>query len=459
MQGVAGRNFQLLPQPKYFPSNVAGTGQMDQTLYQIISTMPAWSPTGEFGRSSKNFFDTYRQVLGNIIWKVSPERELVMINLQNKVTAANNAYNRAVTNTNQAYINAKNSGGAIFAARYPTIMDWINSNAGKSFAKAEDDAATTKNQTQDLYNQQAASEVPNDVADALRASKFPENLNPNNDPSPRGWTKVDDGSGLLEFAPAYKVGMTAQELRAFNTEGSVGGFSVSIDASESQSTITNSWASASARVNVFFWEVYVNSRWEKLDIDTEDQSIKATFSASASTSVDVTPGPWFNSGLMANIASGGGGLLTMANSAQPTFGKDGLLSTQVSGLVAAFNPSMTLEMSAETFKRNQQLIEASAGFRYGPFSVGGSGGHSSDFKKSTSKGTTFQMESTSSMPLMIGVTIAFPGSETPVAHSPVRQMPIIEAPVLNGKKGIHIYHEGKIHFTTEGRYHFHIQEA
>jgi hypothetical protein len=431
---------------------------MDQTLYQIISTMPAWSPTGEFNRSSKNFFDTYRQVLGNIIWKVSPERELVMINLRNKVTEANNAYNRAVTNTNQAYINAKNSGGAVFAARYPTIVDWLNSNAGKSFAKAEDDAAATKNQTQDLYNQQAASEVPTDVADALRASKFPENLNPNNDPSPRGWTKVDDGSGLLEFAPAYKVGMTAQELRAFQTEGNVGGFSVSIDASESQSTVVNSWASASAKVNVFFWEVYVNSRWEKLNIDTDDQSIKATFSASASTSVDVTPGPWYNSGLMANIASGGGNLLTMAKSDQPTFGKDGLLSTQVSGLVAAFNPSMTLEMSSSTFERNRQLIEASAGFRYGPFSVGGSGGHTNDFQKSTSNGTTFKMDSTSSMPLIIGVTVAFPGSQAPAAHPPVRQTPVFTATVPN-KKGIHIYHEGKIQFSTEGRYHFHIQEA
>jgi hypothetical protein len=70
-------------------------------------------------------------------------------------------------------------------------------------------------------------------------------------------------------------------------------------------------------------------------------------------------------------------------------------------------------MSSSTYQQNYQKFEASGGFRIGPFSFGGSGGHESEYIHSTSGTNTFEGESTSDNPLIIGVIVAFPGGDAP----------------------------------------------
>jgi hypothetical protein len=48
--------------------------------------------------------------------------------------------------------------------------------------------------------------------------------------------------------------------------------------------------------------------------------------------------------------------------------------------------------------------------RIGPFTFGGSGGHTSEFTKSTAMANTFSGSSTSLNPQIIGVIVSFPGT-------------------------------------------------
>lgn len=58
-------------------------------------------------------------------FKLSPQQQQQIRQLSDQAQSAQNALNAVWTNANTAYLTAKQSGGAIFAAEYPTIQDWL----------------------------------------------------------------------------------------------------------------------------------------------------------------------------------------------------------------------------------------------------------------------------------------------------------------------------------------------
>ncbi|WP_414573058.1 hypothetical protein [Nostoc sp. CCY 9925] len=421
IKGVLGDGqhyFQMLGQPKGFYWNVAPTGQIDPRAYQIMSGMPLWSPVGDFAYADAAFVQAYRSVLSHVTFKLTPDQQQDFIDLNNQLTTANNAVTNAQSNMNQAYLTAKQNGGLVFEAKYPTINDWITSDVGVAFQKAVDNAVANKSQVQDLILQLQKASMPPTLQNAIDAIKLPDG-DPASSTAPRGWTKVPDGSGILRWQPDWKIETSGRDWRAELTRGSQGSFSVDLDASDSTNNLQNSWASGTAGYDTFFWGVDGSGGWSKMDLTESDKNVKATISVQSSTAVEVTPGDWYDGGFMKELALGGGQGYTINAPWKATggdhglFGKGGLLSTRVSSLVVVYKPKFSITMSNSTYNKNVQKFNASAGFRIGPFQFGGSGGHESEYTHSTSGGTTFTGESTSDYPVIIGVTVAFPGVDAP----------------------------------------------
>lgn len=418
--GNSQEYFQMLGDPKTFNWPQAPTGQMAPEAYQIMSGMPQWSPIGSYGSLDAAFVSAYRQVLSHITFKVSADRQNDLAKLQNNVTVAGTAYDKANSDMNQAYLAAKQNGGVVFAARYPGIADWLNSDAGKAFANGTDNAAKNLVLAQDLLLDLQRASMPQTLQAAVDALKVPTG-DPASTVAPRGWTKVPDSDGIIRWQPSWTIDTVSQNWRAGLSSGSIGAFTVDLDAADHTSDMSKSWASASAGYDAVFWGISGSGGWEKLDLSTSDQSVKATISVQSSTTVKVDPGDWYDGGFMSDIAKGGGDGYTMSppwtakgnQGSSSLFGQYGLLATRVSELLVVRKPSFEVTMSSATFEQNKQKFEAAAGLRIGPFHFGGSGGHESDYEHSTSSGTTFTGGSTSDDPLILGVVVAFPGVNTP----------------------------------------------
>ncbi|NOK32786.1 hypothetical protein D7W79_33505 [Corallococcus exercitus] len=405
--------------PQSFNWAVAPTGQIDPQAYQAMSTMPLWSPVGSFTAADADFFTSYRQVLNQITFKVSPERQGDLKRLKDLVTLANNDVTKATTEMNQAYLSQQQNGGVVFAARYPDVSSWIQGE-GSSYQHAIDNAQVNFNRTQDQLLEMQKASMPADLQNAIDAIKRPT-ANPATSTNPVGWVKVPDGAGILSWQPGWTIATSGQDWRAELASGTVGSFTVELSAADATQNLTKSWANGSASYGNPFWSVGGSGGWEKMDLTTTDKSVKATISVKSSAVVPITPGSWYDGGFLSTIArnKGGGYSLTapwVSNGgpgSQSLFGQYGLLPTRVSALVVAYQPSFSITMSSATFNQYHEKFEASGGLRIGPFSFGGSGGHESNYIHTTQGGTTFTGGSTSEDPVIIGVLVSFPGINDP----------------------------------------------
>ncbi len=421
--GGGQQYFQMLGSPENFVFGTPQPGQTNSQAYQLVSTVPEWSPVGTFGSADANFVSAYKQIMQNVAWKVSPTQQNSLQELQSGVNTASKTYANAQAAANSNYQVAKANGGEVFAAQYPTLMDWIN-GPGDAFKKQVNDAKKNMDDAQDQYNAMYASSHPKTLENAQKAL-VPPTISPGNGVTPPGWTIVQDQSGVNRFQPGFNLSTTGEDLRAKWSTGSQGAFQVEIDASDNTSKITKSWASASASYDAFFWGASASGGWEQLDINNDDKSLKATVSVKNSALVQVSPDTsWYDSGFMRQLAKGSGpdGTGWVINppwvpkggkGSSSLFGQYGLLSARVSGLLVAYQPSFSLTMSESTYQKNSKTITASTGLRIGPFHFGGSGGHTDTYTHETNNKDTFTGGSTSTDPLIIGVTLAFPGVDAP----------------------------------------------
>lgn len=411
--------------PKNFAWNAAPTGQIDPEAYLMLSAMPNWSPIGQFLPTTTRFFDAYSKIFDHVTFEASPEQQQALQNAKNQVTEANNALNKVNSDCNQAYLTAKQNGGIVFAAKYPDVATWVKeSPEAEVYAKESKAAAETAKKAIDFEQQLANSLMPETLQNARNACKMPDG-DPATSTAPRGWVKVPDGSGILRWQPDFIVGTSGSDWRNQLSSGSQGAFTITVDSGESNSTLNKSWAGGSAGYDAFFWGVHGSGGWQKLDISSNDSSLKAVIKVQSSTLVDVQPGAWYDGGFLNELAkakqgpSGQGFTITspwVANGPEGSsslFGQHGILTTGVVQLLVAYKPSFEVTMSEETYQRNYEKFNGGGGFRIGPFSFGGDGGHESDYVHSTSGKNTFKGESTSENPVILGVVVSFPGGVEP----------------------------------------------
>ncbi len=411
--------FQMLGNPQSFNWPVAPVGQLSPEAYQLMSAAPTYSPIGEFGGVGEStLFSNYKEIFNHVGFKTSPQQAEQIQKLSDKATIAQNNVTNAGTNMNTAYNTAKQNGGAIFTAEYPTMLSWIE-GPGSTYAKEK---ATYIKQADEIFNQiQALNEAnqPKTLQEAMKLIKLPTGKPSGGNP-PRGWTVVKDQSGVLRWQPSFNISTDSQKWRQQLTNGTIGEKTISLSASKSDSSINKSWAGASTSVSTFFWSAYASGSWSNTDISESDDSVEATVTLKSATNVLVSPGDWYDGGFMKQLATAGNsgtGYQILkpytADGSHGLFGKSGLCSTMITGLVVAYKPSFSVTMKSSTYKKHEQSIEAAAGFRIGPFSFGGSGGHYSQNVSTTGNTTTLTGGSTSDDPVILGVTVGFPGTGKP----------------------------------------------
>ncbi|NTX15964.1 hypothetical protein HUA76_34865 [Myxococcus sp. CA056] len=409
-------NFQMLGTPMAFNWAPAPQGELNSHAYQVISGMPRWSPLGAYSTLDASFADSYRQALHHISFKVSPERQKDLNALRIQVTLRENEMSQAITNLNQAYLSQRQNGGAYFERKYPDVDTWVDLGPGKTYAQICDNANLAFRRASQLVFEVEMAGMPASLQSSIDAIKLPSG-SPGSGPAPRGWTKVQDGSGVLRYQPDYIVGKDGDTWREELKKGSIGSFSVTLKASDQTVDYSRSWAQASASYDKPFWGVSASGSWEKMDLTATDKNVTATIAVKSSTIVPVTPGAWYDGGFMADVARGKGGGYEILNpwvakggeGSSSLFGQHGLLASRISGLVVAYQPRFSIEMSEATYERHYEKFEASLSLRIGPFSFGGSGGHESNYEHSTDGKTTFEGGSTSEDPIIIGVLVSFPG--------------------------------------------------
>ncbi len=406
--GQGNANFQMLGNPIDFSWPVAPNGQTSLQAYQLMSIMPQWSPVGVYGSTGATLFDAYRQVMAGISTPVNPEKQQALTELKNQLTNANNDLQQIVSNQNSAYEVAKQNGGAIFEAQYPTILDWLNGPGSTYTVQIEKQTVTVNKLTENYTTLMADVSINPALKEDFELIKTP--TTPVSGAAPTGWTKVARTDSVLEWEPAFNIGTTGQSWRNQLTGGSIGAFSINLNASNSQSSLNNTWAGGSASYNSFFWGVKGSGGWNRTDFTQSDKSVTVEINVKSSTHVPVTPGKWFDGGLMRSLYLGNSS--TGAKLTEPkdkVFGKSGLLSTQITGFLVVYKPSYTITMKSSTYSKYEQTIKAGGGLRIGPFTFGGNGGSHTVNIKQTGNSTVLTGESTSDDPLIIGMTVAFPG--------------------------------------------------
>lgn len=415
--GSQAGNFQLIANPIDFSWPVAATGQESLAAYQIMSMSPKWSPIGAMLPGDSNFFSSYRRVFSIVTVKVSPEKQNDLRKLLDEVTTAQNQLNQVWVDGNTAYMTAKQGGGPVFASKYPDIVTWL-SGPGSTYQEKSDTLTTAVKKLQDQQsNFLAQFAIDPTLAEDFQLMQTPAG-DPGATPAPRGWTKVANADGSLSWQPVFNIATTGQQWRAQLTSGTQGQFTLNLDASKQSSQMDKSWAGGSASYDAVFWSVGGSGSWERITSLGSDSSVTAEIKVQSSALVPVTPGDWYDGGLMKQLARNGSGpgvelvspwVPKGGPGSQSVFGQYGILSTRVAALLAIYKPSYTINMQSSSFESFQQKIAAGGGLRIGPFSFGGSGGSEKTSYSTSSGRTTLTGQSTSDDPLIIGVSIAFPG--------------------------------------------------
>jgi hypothetical protein len=422
-QKLGVKYLQLNGTPKNFKWNTVPIGEMDAEAYLLVSSMPKYSPIGEFTSSTTKFFDAYSNIFSHVTFKGSPEQEQAIKDASNQVITKQNAITEATSNMNSAYLAAKQNGGIIFDAKYPDITSWFNDSPEATVYNDAKKAATVAyKKALEFKLQLEEAFMPTSLQDAMEARRRPTS-DPASRTAPRGWIKVKDGSGILRWEPEYIVGTTGKDWRAELTNGSQGAFTIRLDASKHTSSMDKTWAGSKAGYSCFFWGVSGKGGWQKFDLTTSDSSLTCEISVESSTLVDVQRGAWYNGGFINELAKAKQGAsgqgFTIVNpwvangDSNSLFGPNGILNAGITRLLVAYKPSFKVTMNESTYKRHHEKFEGSGGFRIGPFHFGGSGGHESEYKRFASKGNTFEGSSKSESPVIFGVEISFPGDITP----------------------------------------------
>lgn len=127
--------FQMIASTIPFGFPTAGPGQMDPSVYQIVSQMPVWSAVGTYSQDGTTLFSAYRQLLANVTFKVDPGKQADLARQASQINEQQRQIDAALTNQTQAYNVAAANGGAVFAAQYPTINDWLACPAARTPSK------------------------------------------------------------------------------------------------------------------------------------------------------------------------------------------------------------------------------------------------------------------------------------------------------------------------------------
>lgn len=397
VENSGSNNFQLIYPFMNWWWDIAPTGQIAVEALNFVNSVPAWSAVGTYSPTGRNLFNAYRMVLQAVDPSVSPELAQKIKDQNGRITSAQNQIDKdtaaSVTGYN-TYCNNLPKG-----AKKPAYEEWL---AKSSWPKKLDADNNALGKELEILSQLIGQESP-ELTNAMNAITPPEA-----GASKIGWTTKNQGGNLFP-APWFDV-PNGQDWQTLISAG--GGFEINLELNQSKGSydFSKSWAQGSAEVNYGFWEIYVDGSWKNWDINQSDASVTAKIKLTA-TLVNVTPGEWFDADYLKKLALDNKFLkpYTATGGSSPVFGQNGLLPLQIVQFVAAYQPEYEITMSSSTYHQYNEQYQTAAGFRIGPFTFGGDGGHESNSIQRDSSTTSFKGKSGSLYPFIIGVIVSKPG--------------------------------------------------
>ena len=395
--GGSNQKFQLIYPYEDWWWPTAATGLASQAWY-FANQIPEWSSIGRYNPADAGFANAYASVLNQVNLTVSPSQQQALNDASNAVNAAMGKRASDIDARNNAWTVANNVPPGVPKPEWAT---WVVESGWQATLAADGAAIDKANQTKTAIVAQQNPEYK-----AAQEALTP----PGSGLTKAGWTTIPTSPGQSEPVVFYQIGTTGQDWVALLSRGG-NDVSIELDASKSSSALTESWAKATASYNVLFWGVEAGGSWSDMNLSESDNSVKATIQMKA-TMVPVSPGSWYQGGWLRTLAEKPNAFnspYTPTGGSSPIFGKGGILSLRVAGLVAGYQPSFTITMSQSTFNQHKSRFEASTGVRIGPFKFGGSGGHSSNIVNKTAQNGTFSGKSDATYPFIMGIIVASPG--------------------------------------------------
>ncbi len=387
--GLSPQNFQLVyPMTSWnWPTNNLGFTTSAQ--YDFCSTIPQWSATGSYASSGATYDNAYQQFLNTIaVVTTNPTLKQQIIAAQNQLAQDSSSLQSIAGQAQATYTTSVPSNN-------PTYTAWLGTPAGLGYAAQINTLTLTVNQDQAVLNQLLTQQTTPNLSNAQLALA-----------NQSYYTKLSDQANF----PAVPTWSISQASAAWVSQvqggGGTGG-SISFNNSQTAYDYSKTWAQGSTSVGGFFWSVYANGSWEQCTQFQSDSSLSCTISFQAWDTISITPSKWYSgTTAFANGPFAPGYTAKAPATYAYMFGQGGVIPVMKTGMLVCYQPKVKITVSQSTYQSFQQQWSAAGGIQIGPFQLGGSSGGSTFNWSSTSSGMECIIESTSTTPLIFGITVA-----------------------------------------------------
>lgn len=353
-------------------------GYINASVYTIVNDMPQ---SGWFYASSgAGFYSTYKSML-SVAPKLTIGPDKKVEEAQKKVDSAWANLKATEKGLNDAWTKAYSEDPSIIYSEWISTSDWMvkNQKAQDQF----DEAISEKIKAIQGENK--------DYISALDACKMPSAT----DSSKPGFVKCKD-SGVDVWCASYEInngkawddttdleqGMNLGELH-FELGANIPTFLQSnSDASLARAWVENA-ASALENPNFFtndsrpgdtlsfFASRGSDGKWHAFGIK-RDKNYKVFIQISKSRRVSVQPGAWYDKSYLNVLAKEDrwNKPFTTMDPPSAVFGRDGILSFRIDGMLIGCHVKFTISLSPDEFKQHVHAFLTSVSLRIGPFRFG-----------------------------------------------------------------------------------------
>jgi len=378
------------------PSINAALGQ----IYNLSNT--EMYPQGFFDQTPNLFFNDYATYIDNLVPSNSqkaptPTQQGQINMIKASLATATKQYSTDLTAASAAFTQAS----TLFPGQYASFASYLAQTSWGTTINTDANAVSGCNsQLSTIYTavygqDYVAIQLAKNTVDTLRSAMLGASAT-----LPTEMT-IDNGAGTGTLVvPTYVPG----DLHQFSSwvdstisqHGNTGQqpITISFNASSAHYDFSKStyFSQTSWSTDYWFWSAGGSSTQSStaVNVDTSSSSFGLTLGFDAVDTVNVAPGPWFDSSLMYAYKNAG-------NLVRPT------------GLLIGMYPSITLTMDSDSYQSAYAAYNSSSGFGVGPFFV--SAGTQTSSSDTTMKATwsassnSVTIASQSTTPILLGMQV------------------------------------------------------
>jgi len=168
------------------------------------------------------------------------------------------------------------------------------------------------------------------LADVKKIARKPSGQ-PSSEPVPPGWARVKDSAGLIRWEPLWSISMWPSEwkLDVEKNGGNSSGIRIPLESQEAFLSVDN------------------DTTTDKTIPLLPNQVQQVEIKAKAWNRVSITPGEWYDSGIIKAAQITNGPFLGTGHQSDEFFGPGGLLTCRITEFIIAMEPELTIKAGTE----------------------------------------------------------------------------------------------------------------